>query len=197
MIKFFVSTLMCFMFLSFFSLSNAALITNLSEAELSDGNISGTYMNAEDQLSESLLGVNYITRFGYDWAWASRVNVESYVDSASGITNTLYRPEIQANWIFASDDLLEILRTQLFIEDFITTDGNDTIIQAARFFNSYYEDVYAGDFDRQRSQFNTGSSFFNLFDTFYVRPSQVPEPSTLMIFALGLIALVSKKRLFS
>jgi hypothetical protein len=185
------------MFLSFFSLSNAALITNLSEAELSDGNISGTYMNAEDQLSESLLGVNYITRFGYDWAWASRVNVESYVDSASGITNTLYRPEIQANWIFASDDLLEILRTQLFIEDFITTDGNDTIIQAARFFNSYYEDVYAGDFDRQRSQFNTGSSFFNLFDTFYVRPSQVPEPSTLMIFALGLIALVSKKRLFS
>jgi hypothetical protein len=43
------------------------------------------------------------------------------------------------------------------------------------------------------------------FDTFYFRESnvqtgstaQVPEPSTLMIFALGLIALASKKRLFS
>jgi len=46
----------------------------------------------------------------------------------------------------------------------------------------------------------SGSSY----DTFYVRerpnleqePKPVPEPSTLMIFALGLIALASKKRLF-
>ena len=43
------------------------------------------------------------------------------------------------------------------------------------------------------------------YDTFYIRPSlvqdndptSVPEPSTLMIFALGIIALASKKRLFS
>ena len=35
------------------------------------------------------------------------------------------------------------------------------------------------------------------FDTFYVRTTPVPEPSTLMIFALGLITLASKKRLFS
>jgi len=44
----------------------------------------------------------------------------------------------------------------------------------------------------------TGSTF----DTFYFRVQgsrtiPVPEPSTLIIFALGLIALVSKKRLFS
>lgn len=47
----------------------------------------------------------------------------------------------------------------------------------------------------------TGASF----DTFYFRKSTdqinnttpVPEPSTIMIFALGLIALVSKKRLLS
>jgi len=51
----------------------------------------------------------------------------------------------------------------------------------------------------------SGSSHY---DTFYVRTSvtptndpndltPVPEPSTLMIFALGIIALASKKRLFS
>jgi len=43
----------------------------------------------------------------------------------------------------------------------------------------------------------SGSSY----DTFYVRAhvdsKSVPEPSTLLIFALGLIALASKKRLFS
>ncbi|MDX2367509.1 MAG: PEP-CTERM sorting domain-containing protein [Colwellia sp.] len=47
----------------------------------------------------------------------------------------------------------------------------------------------------------TGASY----DTFYIRPSliqgngptPVPEPSTLMIFALGLIALASKNKLFS
>lgn len=43
----------------------------------------------------------------------------------------------------------------------------------------------------------------SFYDTFYFRqsqigaPSPIPEPSTLMIFALGLIALVSKKKLFS
>ncbi|MBL4822841.1 MAG: PEP-CTERM sorting domain-containing protein [Colwellia sp.] len=38
------------------------------------------------------------------------------------------------------------------------------------------------------------------YDTFYFRKTvttPVPEPSTLMIFVLGIIALVSKKRLFS
>jgi hypothetical protein len=47
-------------------------------------------------------------------------------------------------------------------------------------------------------QGTTGS----FFDTFYFRvqdnsSTPVPEPSTLMIFSLGLIALVSKKKLFS
>jgi hypothetical protein len=49
-----------------------------------------------------------------------------------------------------------------------------------------------------------GTYFIN-FETFYFRVNDpqtgnatpVPEPSTLMIFALGLIALASKKRLFS
>ena len=35
------------------------------------------------------------------------------------------------------------------------------------------------------------------YDTFYVRKTPVPEPSTLLIFAIALIALASKKRLFS
>ncbi len=55
------------------------------------------------------------------------------------------------------------------------------------------------DFEISDSDQNT------FYDTFYFRASvaqtddstPVPEPSTLMIFALGLIALASKKRLFS
>ncbi|MBL4900403.1 MAG: PEP-CTERM sorting domain-containing protein, partial [Colwellia sp.] len=35
------------------------------------------------------------------------------------------------------------------------------------------------------------------YATFYIRVSQVPEPSTLMIFSLGLIALASRKKLIS
>jgi hypothetical protein len=38
---------------------------------------------------------------------------------------------------------------------------------------------------------------FTDYETFYVRPTPVPEPSTLMIFSLGLITLVSKKKVFN
>jgi hypothetical protein len=56
----------------------------------------------------------------------------------------------------------------------------------------------------QHSRITSSGSLVN-YDTFYFRvhdvqtgnTTSVPEPSTLMIFSLGLIALVSKKRLFS
>ena len=194
MIKFFVSSLIFFIFVSFFSLSQASPITNLTAQNLIDRD----YTNAEDQLSANLLGVNYITYKGYDWAWASYVNVENF-----DVNNTLYAPQLQKNWGFATGDLFNVLINDLTIDDFKKSTGE--YIHAAQFFNSDFHEVntqftefifsesmvrsewYGGDYSEERAQYNT----------FYVRPSQVPEPSTLMIFALGLIALVSKKRLFS
>ncbi|MFT5760681.1 MAG: hypothetical protein ACI9LM_005468 [Alteromonadaceae bacterium] len=191
MIKLIVGTLLSFIFISFVSLSQAAPITNLFDINLSDRD----YANAEDQLSASLLGVNYINYNGYDWAWASPVNVEFF--NSNG--NILYAPELQKNWQFADEFLLNILRTELTVADFTTTTG-DTI-QAAQFFNSVYVTVNRNQFSSVSSRFVDPNipfaSLFATYETFYVRPSQVPEPSTLMIFALGLITLVSKKRLFS
>ena len=61
--------------LSLFSaVSQATLITNLTQAELA----AKDYVNAEDQLTADLQGINYITYQGYDWAWVSPVNIEQH-----------------------------------------------------------------------------------------------------------------------
>ena len=193
--KFVVNVLIFLVFLSFASSSQATLITNLTQAELD----SRDYSNAEDHLVNNLLGINYINYKGYDWAWVSPVNLESFGG------NTLYAPELQKNWKFADQTLLNILKTELTLADF-TTDNGDTI-HSAQFFNSEFDYV-------DETNFNSGLvssewtapdafmvGFFGGFETFYVRKTtdspSIPEPSTLIIFALGLIALVSKKRLFS
>jgi hypothetical protein len=202
MIKFSVSTLMCFVFLSFFSLAQAALIdnTNLTQGQLD----ARDYADAEDQLFEHLLGVNYITRDGYDWVWASSVNVENFDGQ-----NTLHAPQLQKNWQFATGDFFDVLIDDLTIMDF--TNGDGEYIHAAQFFNSNFDEIadtfspFIFTLDFVSSEFYTFA--FNddeaSYDTFYVRDSNlrpslvVPEPTTLMIFTLGLIALVSKKRLLS
>ena len=183
--------------LSFLSVTQATPITNLTQAELDVRD----YTNAEDQLSASLLGINYINYKGYDWAWVSPYNVEDA--SILGFTNTLYAPELQENWQFADDALLTILRTELTVDDFTAADGI-TIIQATDFFNSDANFVNTNEFSTATSELLEPSdpmyifaSVFGAYETFYVRPAQVPEPSTLMIFALGLVTLVSKKRLFN
>lgn len=193
MIKYILNTLISIVLLSFLSVTQATPITNLTQAELDVRD----YTNAEDQLSASLLGINYINYKGYDWAWVSSVNIEDFG------TNTLYAPELQENWQYADDALLTILRTELTVADFTAADGT-TIIQATDFFNSEIDtvDVPAdGLLTAARSELVTTSNpmhvLFQYYETFYVRPAQVPEPSTLMIFALGLVTLVSKKRLFN
>ncbi|PCI52174.1 MAG: hypothetical protein COB45_13840 [Gammaproteobacteria bacterium] len=191
MIKFTVKILVFFISLSFVSIANATLITNLTQVELDTHD----YTNAEDKLVDSLLGVNYINYKGYDWAWVSPVNVEYYTNT---FTNTLYAPELQKNWQFADSALLNILKTELTLADF--TNGND-IIQAAQFFNSDFDYVDSTEFDTASSEWIAQNDplvlFLNTAETFYVRPSKVPEPTTLMIFSLGLIALVSRKKLSS
>ena len=193
--KFAVTALIFFISIAFSSLSQATLITNLTQTELDDRDFS----NAEDHLTDDLLDVNYINYKGYDWAWVSPVNVETFAG------NTLYAPELQKNWLFADESLLNILKTELTLADF-TSDSGD-IIQSAQFFNSTFEHVDDDNFgpDALRSELTDPSDFmvslYEGFETFYVRktndPTLIPEPSILMIFAFGLITLASRKKLLS
>jgi hypothetical protein len=193
--KFAVTALIFFISIAFSSLSQATLITNLTQTELDDRDFS----NAEDHLTDDLLDVNYINYKGYDWAWVSPVNVEIFGG------NTLYAPELQKNWLFADESLLNILKTELTLADF-TADNGD-IIQSAQFFNSTFEHVDDDNFgpDALRSELTDPNHFmvslYEGFETFYVRktndPTLIPEPSILMIFAFGLITLASRKKLLS
>ncbi len=192
--KFVVNIFIFIVALSFSSLSQATLITNLTTAELD----SADYSNAEDHLTSDLLGVNYITYKGYDWAWVSPVNLES----TGG--NKLYTPELQKNWLFADDALINILKTELTLADFTDVDGN--IIQAVEFFNSNYVHVDTADFnsDFVNSEWTVEGSFMSgLFggqETFYVRdlsatpPKPIPEPFTILLFASAFILLHTKLR---
>jgi len=181
--------------LFFSSISQATLITNLTQAELD----SGDYSNAEDHLTSDLLGVNYINYKGFDWAWASKVNIEDF----EGV-NTLYAPGVQKNWQFADAGLLKILKEELDITDF--TDDNNQIIHASSFFNSTFVDVDGINFrpDSLSSEWvsadNPWASLLGAYETFYVRktvtnnPKPIPEPLSIFIFATALIALQIKMR---
>jgi len=193
--KILVNGLFFLVFMVFSSISKATLITNLSQAELDTKN----YSNAEDHLTSDLLDVNYITYKGYDWAWVSPVNLESIPE------NTLYAPELQKNWLFADDTLLNIIKNELTLADF--TNENGEIIQAVQFFNSEYTHVDTDDFNSGflSSAWTLSGSFMTGIlkgqETFYVRavstdptPKPIPEPLSIFIFASALIALQIKLR---
>ena len=192
--KFAVNALIFVVFLSFSSVSQATLITNLTQVELDFRD----FTNSEDHLTSDLLGINYINYKGYDWAWVSPVNLENFA------SNTLYAPELQKNWEFADQTLLKILKTELTLADF--TDQNGDIIHSAEFFNSEYDYVDEANFisDAVNSEWVEQDAFmvglFGGYDTFYVRatltpsPKPIPEPLTIIIFATALIALQLKLR---
>ena len=192
--KFAVNALIFVVFLSFSSVSQATLITNLTQVELDFRD----FTNSEDHLTSDLLGINYINYKGYDWAWVSPVNLEHFA------SNTLYAPELQKNWEFADQTLLKILKTELTLADF--TDHNGYIIHSAEFFNSEYDYVDEANFisDAVNSEWVEQDAFmvglFGGYDTFYVRatltpsPKPIPEPLTIIIFATALIALQLKLR---
>jgi hypothetical protein len=140
----------------------------------------------------------YISYEGYDWTWASPVNVETYNNGSGLGTNTLEAPNaFGRDWLFIEGVDLLALFDELTVDMFKKTDG--TLITSVLYWNSLYTEV-----DMDEANFNLKSSvwnvipldFFNQRDTFYVRntPSQVPEPSTIMIFAIALIALSLRKR---
>ncbi len=143
---------------------------------------------------------NYINYKNLDWAWASPVNVQYVRDLRdSSILNQLYDPTIHTGWRYASLAELYILKTELTLSDFTKQDkdGNSFTVQAVEYWNSNYVRFNTEDFNNDwvNSAWTLNPGIEWNYETFYVRDAaQVPEPSSIMIFAIALIALSMRKR---
>jgi hypothetical protein len=181
MIKFFFK-LAAFLVLLLSSTAHAGLITDLTEND-------------------------YITIDELDWAWASTVNVENH--TATG--NTLSGPGGDFGWRYATIDELSLFKsdsTALSLLQYEDANGVIAYKNALSYWNDIILELKLGPvifgINNDIDDFN--DDFINSaltadpgqFDylTFYVRntPSQVPEPTTIMIFAIALIALSLRKR---
>ncbi len=187
--------------------------------------VSSNMVNATLITDSTLLtSDHYVTYEGngvvIDFAWASPLNVEYWGDPDLDETNRLYAPELHEGWDYASASDIDILFANFTLDDFSNGDG--TYIQAVSFWNSVRDDivlrlniggvdvVFDGnllDYAPGKVSSEWASSGVDGSqvagsgnETFYVRKTitnnPVPEPSTLMIFALSLIALVSRKKSF-
>ena len=209
MIKLFIKLFFVFSLVLSFA-SQATLITAINTDEISADN----YIVYE---------YNNIL---YDVAWASKVNSQRwYFDNTfntlfaptiqSGWEYATLNGTNNLD-IFSGLSGTEILA--------LFTDSNNNLIQAFEYWNSEFSsttetsDILAPrirsewiiSWDQYKNDYPTLADMYinNIpgasYDTFYIRPSlangngstPVPEPSTLMTFALGLIALACKKRLF-
>jgi len=157
----------------------------------------------------------YITYKDIDWTWASPVNEASW-ESGS---NILYGPELHAGWRYASLAELNTLRNELTLLDFTKKDinGDDFYVQSVEYWNSDFlsiseslepdasdsVDDFLGGWISSDPSYYPGvhaDDELNLWDRFYVRDiadrvsTPVPEPSTIMTFAIALIALSMRKR---
>jgi hypothetical protein len=153
-------------------------------------------------ITTDLADNSYISHEGYDWTWASPVNV-SYLNVVGGgfggdtFENNFEDADFHAGWLdfdeMNNPDIYTLFEG-LTLGDFTRIDGS--IIHSAAYWNSYYTDVDKAYFDFRLGK-KAESDDYKFFETFYVRvtPSQVPEPSTLLIFAIALIALSLRKRI--
>ncbi|WP_286234697.1 PEP-CTERM sorting domain-containing protein [Thalassotalea sediminis] len=192
--------------------SNATLITNLSQFDLENKN----YVNAEDQLTTDLAGVHYVSSNGWDYAWASPVNAESWG------TNTLHAPLVQENWHYATLEQLVYIFEVLTLDAFTLKDDQGTItgyIHAVEYFNSVFTGLSQNILSQDTvttTDFETGiiasdpngvgllPFYLDFADTFYVResslapePNQVPEPTTVLLLALGVLLVAGRKLKYS
>lgn len=132
----------------------------------------------------------YITKGSYQWVWASSVNTQF----AYGI-NELKAPTFHDDgWRYAetTDELLAL--SLLTLANF--TNSNGSFIEATTYWNTVFHGVNEQDLSDGlvSSLWVDGNSPLFFHETFYVRDVQVPEPSTIMIFAIALIALSIRKR---
>ena len=138
----------------------------------------------------------YITKDGFDWVWASFVNIQF----AYGGLNELKLPTFNGrNWKFAETTAELNALLLLTLADFTRTDG--TIIEASKFWNTQ---IHGVDVDNLNDKdiasvwvANDNDAKF-YYDPFYVRtqaaPASIPEPSTLGILCAGLLGFTFGKR---
>lgn len=159
--------------------------------------------NAYSSLITGDLAQNtYVEYGGYDWTWASPVNVQYFdgenPDTLEWDTNELFGPADldRIGWMYIQGSELESLFSTLPLHLFQSNDG---IINSVAYWNSVFTHVDENNFGLKSSLW-VGQNSLNMFkqyETFYVRASvtEVPEPTTLLIFALGLLGLGLRKRL--
>jgi len=157
----------------------------------------------------------YVTEYGIDWAWVSSVNVENFNNGLNILYAPTYRPDDKNSdgysWRFANEYEIEVLVQQIGFERFIKVDNGNLFaneyIWAVEYWNSRFT---SGDFLNFNYSTSMVASAWDSGDiqneTFYVRgpelfrpgtnpPTNVPEPTNIAIFGLGLIALAFRKKL--
>jgi hypothetical protein len=152
-------------------------------------------------ITSDLTKDTYISHSGYDWTWAAPINTTNYEGLNSEnewVMNVFEDASVHTGWMFIEGAELELLFSQLTLADFQI---NGLVIQSVAYWNSEFTHVDIFDFLNKSGVKSADGGVFDYYETFYVRASvasvDVPEPSTLMSFTLGLIALVSKKKLLS
>jgi hypothetical protein len=174
-------------FISVLFLAVAVFISNASHAGI---------ISADIDLSEDA----YTSFGGLDWTWASSINVGTR--DSNIFEDASFRAHF--GWRTLSAEELTTLKNDLTIDDhFKNIDGS--IIQSLQYWNTNLTMLIADDLENFESNSIKGAIDNSLpsstlqwhFETFYVRntPSQVPEPSSIMIFAIALIALSMRKRI--
>jgi hypothetical protein len=170
-----------------------------------------TLLPVSDDIDDALYQT-YVVHEGRDWAWVSNVNVQFYtcaqdivnpeeyrttVLANSGCENQMLAPEYRDGWRFATVPELAIIFNVLTLSSFYDFD-NDMFIQATEYWNTDIVNVDHFNFSLNQISGEWGDN--EEYETFYIRDHDsqpVPEPSTLLIFAIGLITLSSWKKLFN
>jgi hypothetical protein len=154
---------------------------------------------------------NHVSIDGLDWIWASSVNEQGFVGMPlrPGEVNIISGPS--DGWRYAEEDELVNLRNAILLDsDFylgLFTNDDGTYKHALSDWNSHLTNLtlFGGfgsisDLDNFKagqinSRISANPDAEWQYETFYVRgTTQVPEPSTIMIFAIALIALTMRKR---
>jgi len=161
-------------------------------------------------ISTDLTEDSYITYAGYDWTWASSVNVTNYnrtdFFTSETLTNTFSDASVHTGWMsFAAGSDLDLLFQQLTLAHFM--DSNNQAIHSIAYWNSDFidvDDVFKVNHANYnpldfafRSGMKDDSGNFETDETFYVRATvaKVPEPTSIFMLAAGLLGFAMRKRI--
>lgn len=158
-------------------------------------------------INSDLTEDTYFSYGGYDWTWASSINITNYERIIFGqglVKNTFVDASFHDGWIeivnSAEHPTLKQLFSELTLSNFL--DSNDNPIHSAAYWNSTFHTVDKSQFERRKGMKNPDDSVSDFYyETFYVRvtppaqPITVPEPTTLLIFGATLIGFSLRQRM--